>query len=134
MDAEVPARDNLELVRVHYDAFARGDFDALLRGLDPKIAITIHDEHGRPEGETIRGREGAREFFDGLDSTVAGRTVEIEHLRADEDKVLARVRLGGVLRSTGESGEIQAVHLFTLIEGLICEIRTYRPDWRGETA
>ncbi|MDQ2677025.1 MAG: nuclear transport factor 2 family protein, partial [Actinomycetota bacterium] len=79
MDAAEPAHDNLELVRAHYRDFARGDLEVLVAGLDPKIAITIHDEHGRPEGETIRGREGAREFFDGLDSTVAGRTVEIEH-------------------------------------------------------
>lgn len=134
MDAEEPARDNLELVRVHYDAFARGDLDALLRGLDPEVEITLHDEHGKAEGEPIRGKDGAQEFFSGLGAEVADRTVEIEHLRADEDRVLARVQLSGTLRSSGASGAIQAVHLFRLFEGAICEIQTYRPNWRGETA
>ena len=131
MAAEEPAHGNLELVRAHYGAFARGDLNVLLAGLHPKIVITIHDEHGQPESEPMRGQEAAREFFGGLEASVAGRTVEIEHLRADEDKVLARVLLGGTLKTTGEAGEIQAVHLFTLIDGLISEIRTYRPSWRG---
>jgi ketosteroid isomerase-like protein len=131
MSVEEPAADNLELVRAHYDAFARGDFDTLLQGLDPEVVITIHDEHGKPEGEPIRGREGAQAFFSGIGAAVSDRTVEIEHLRANEDKVLAHVLLGGTLRKTGEPGEIRAVHLHTLYEGSICEIRTYRPDWRG---
>lgn len=131
MGAEELVRDNLELVRAHYAAFERGDLDLLLTGLHPEIVITIHDEHGKPEGEPIRGREGAHEFFSNIGSSVTDRSVEIEHLRADEDKVLARTLLAGTLTRTGESGQIHAVHLFTLIEGLICEIQTYRPDWRG---
>lgn len=131
MDAEEPAQDNQALVRAHYDAFARDDLDELLQGLNPEIVITIHDEHGKPEGEPIRGRDGAQAFFTGIGSAVGDRTVQIEHLRSDEDKVLARVLLGGTLRRTGEGGAIQAVHLFTLYDGLICEIQTYRPDWQG---
>ena len=131
MNAEEPAHDNLELVRAHYDAFARGDLGMLLQGLDPDVVITIHDEHGRPEGEPIRGRDGAHSFFTDIGAAVSDRRVEIEQLRADEDKVLARVLLGGTLKRTGEAGAIQAVHLHTLYEGVICEIRTYRPDWRG---
>ena len=131
MDAEEPAHDHLELVRKHYDAFARGDLDALLGGLDPEVVITIHDEHGRPEGEQIRGRSGAQSFFSSIGASVSDRSVEIEQLRADEDKVLARVLLGGTLMRTGESGAIHAVHLHTLYDGLICEIQTYRPDWQA---
>jgi ketosteroid isomerase-like protein len=131
MDAETPSPENLELIRAHYAAFARGDVEAVLAGLHPGVTITVHDEHGKPEEGPFEGPEGARAFFGAIRDQVTGRTVEIESLRADEDKVLARVRLGGTRRSTGESGEIQAVHLFTLIEGSISEIRTYRPDWRG---
>jgi ketosteroid isomerase-like protein len=131
MEAEEPAVDNLEQVRTHYEAFARDELDSLIEGLDPEVEITVHDEHGKPSGDPVSGHDGARAFFTEIGSTVSGRTVEIQRLRADEDRVLAWVRLGGTLKSTGESGTIDAIHLFTIYDGLIREIKTHRPNWRG---
>ena len=129
--ADDAAQENLKAVRLHYDAFASRDVDALVAGLDPKVVISIRDEHGRSAGEPIRGRDGARAFFEDIHAAVANPTVEIERLRADGNKVLAQVSLGGTLRDQEISGAIPAVHLFTVIDGLICEIRTHRPDWHA---
>jgi ketosteroid isomerase-like protein len=122
---------NAAVVRLHYEAFSAGDLSALLAGLSTDVAISIHDEHGKAGGEPIRGRDEARRFFEGIHAAVADPEVEIHRLRADGDRVLAQVSLGGTLRETGRSGRIPAVHLFTLHDGLITEIRTHRPDWRN---
>ncbi len=125
------AERNLKLVRLHYAAFACGDLDGLVGGLDEDVAINIHDEHGKAAERPIRGRAGARSFFEGINAAITNSTVEIERLRADGNRVLAHVTLGGTMRETGITGAIPAVHLFTIHDELITEIRTHRPDWRN---
>ncbi len=125
------AKENLRTVRLHYAAYARGDLATVVAGLDDQILITVYDEHGKSVRTPVRGREGARAFFEGIKTSVADLKVDIENLRADGDRVLAQVSLAGTVRKTGASGAIPAVHLFTIHEGLITEIRTHRPDWQN---
>lgn len=127
-DYDANEQANCRAVRQHYAAFARGDIDDLLAGLDPGIAI-VHDEHGKGAGEPVTGHEGARAFFEGISAAITNSTVEIQHLRADGNRVLARIVLGGTARRSGHAGTIPAVHLFTVHDDLITEIRTHRPDW-----
>jgi ketosteroid isomerase-like protein len=130
MEAGALGNDNLKTVRMHYTAFASGDIDGILSCLDENVCIEVHDEHGAEAEEPMRGRDAARSFFEGLHEALTNTTVEVESLRADGDRVLARVTLGGTLRATGITGAIPAVHLFTVHDGLITEIRTHRPNWR----
>jgi ketosteroid isomerase-like protein len=121
---------NMKLVRQHYHAFASGDLEGLAAGLDPNVTIVVSDERGKAVSEPIRGRDGAREFFGGIHAQIQHATVDIGRLRVDGDKVLAQVTLGGTARRSGRTGAIPAVHLFSIFDGLITEIRTHRPDWR----
>lgn len=123
------ARENLRAVRTHYESFARGDIDAVLEGLDYGVTIRIHDEHGVRLGSPRVGRSAARSFFESIHGSVEDASVEIRDLRADGGRVLAKVTLGGTLKGSGRAGEIQAVHLFMVADGLITEIRTHRPNW-----
>ena len=124
------AQANQRLVGRHYAAFAKGDVDGILHGLDDAVCIEVHDEHGKAVDDPIRGLKAARSFFEDIAESVTDPTVEIESLRADGDRVLARVKLGGTLRDSGVAGAIAAVHLFTIHEGRITVIRTHRPHWR----
>lgn len=134
MPGEQRAHENLKLVRLHYAAYACGDVDGLIESLDPQVCLEVHDEHGRTMREPLRGLDAARGFFEDIKRALTNTTVEIESLRADGDRVLARVKLGGTVRESGVSGVIPAVHLFTIHDGLIAEIRTHRPDWRQHSA
>jgi ketosteroid isomerase-like protein len=127
---EDPGPANLKLVRLHYAAFANGDIEDVLGTLDPNVTIRVHDEHGRHTQDPMRGREEARAFFHGIESAVVNPMVQVDELTSDANRVLARVHLTGTLRDTGLTGAIPAVHLFTIEDGLICEIRTHRPEWR----
>lgn len=125
-----PVPGNLKLVRLHYEAFARRDIDGIAAGLHPDIVIAVHDEHGADTGELIVGVDAARTFFEGIADAVSNTTVNIDVLRGDGNRVLAQISIGGTIRDTDRSGTIPAVHLFTVHDGLITEIRTHRPDWR----
>lgn len=120
---------NLKLVRQHYTAFSSGDIDGIVAGLSRSVAIVVHDEHGLPE-ERIRGRNEARRFFEGIRADVTNSVVDLQEVRADGDRVLATIEIGGTLRKSGMTGAIPAVHLFTFHEGLITRIHTHRPNWR----
>lgn len=121
---------NLKVVRLHYAAFSSGDIDRILEGLDRTVAIAVRDERGADTGELIVGLEGARTFFEGIHAAVANLSVDVQVLRADGNRVLAQITLGGTFRESRRTGAIPAVHLFTVHDGLITEIRTHRPDWR----
>lgn len=126
-------QENLKAVRNHYAAFASGNIDALLEGLDHGVTIRIHDEHGVRIGTPRVGRSAARTFFESIQAAVDDPTVEIRDLRVDGGRVLAKITLGGTLKGSRRTGEIQAVHLFAIDEGLITEIRTHRPNWNEYT-
>jgi uncharacterized protein len=127
------AQENQRLVSRHYAAFAEGDIDGIMRGLDDAVCIEVRDEHGKFVDEPLHGADAARSFFEEIEAAVTGTTVEVESLRADNDRVLARVKIGGTIRQSGAAGTIPAIHLFTIHEGRITEIRTHRPDWRNFT-
>jgi ketosteroid isomerase-like protein len=53
------SQENVEVVRAGFEAYNRGDVDALLGLLDPQVEWT--DQF--VEGGTFRGREGVHEFL-----------------------------------------------------------------------
>ena len=122
-------RSRLELVRRHYAAYNAHDIEAQLATLAPEIEIVAFDEAGRVS-EHWRGTEQARDFFIGIRALVANSHANVEMLRADGDRIFARLTLSGILRRTGDAGAIQAVHRHGFSDRSIAKIQTYRPDWR----
>jgi ketosteroid isomerase-like protein len=120
----------VELVRRHYAAYDRRDIDGIVETLHPQVEIVSHDELGKAD-RAWRGRAAARGLFVEITALVADTRVEILSLEAERDRVEATVRLHGVLRATGQTGPVPAVHRFELRDGLIAKIETFRPDWRG---
>lgn len=122
---------NLKLVRLHYAAYSAGDVDGIVERMDPEAELIVHDEHGIQTGPRVKGTEAVRAFFEEIGRRLTNHTVEIEDMRADGERVLANVRLGGTVRATGETGTIPAIHLFNCHGGRITSIRTHRPDWKA---
>jgi ketosteroid isomerase-like protein len=120
------------LVRRHYDAYNRGDIPGMLATLHPDVEIRESDERGSGQVELYRGQVGAAEFFNEIRALVTDNEARVLSLEAHPGRIDASVRLRGTLRATGRSGSIPAVHFFTLREGLIARIETFRPNWRAE--
>src|SRR5688572_7457876 len=111
------AQANVEMVRGVYDAFARGDVDAVFAAMQPDIEWD--ESPGMPYGGVYRGREAIVEsVFAPILPDVQGFTaVPDEILPLDGARVIARGKHGG----TGAGGPLDArfVHIWTITAGKV---------------
>ncbi len=108
---------NDEVVRGIYDAFARGDVDAVFAAMHPDVEWD--EAEGMPYGGVYRGPEAiAENVFGPILADVQGfSAAPDEILPLDEARVLARGRYGG----TGAAGPVDAkfAHMWTVAEGKV---------------
>jgi uncharacterized protein len=106
------SQNNVDVVRAIYDAFARGDVDAVFAAMEPDIEWD--ESEGMPYGGVYRGRDAiVANVFTPILADVAGFTaMPDEILPLDERRVLTRGRHGG----QGVKGVVDAkfVHIWTL--------------------
>jgi ketosteroid isomerase-like protein len=104
----------VELVRRSYDAFARGDLDAVLADLADDVEW--QQAQGLPHGGTYRGRDAVRRaIFEPLDAEwwEEFSAEPAEFLDAgDEIVVLGRYR--GRAKGTGKRLDVPFVHVWTV--------------------
>ncbi len=116
---------NVDLVKRSYDAFERGDLDAVVAEMDPQIEW--HQAQGLPHGGLYRGlAEVRRNVFDPLEESWWDEfsAVPDELLDAgDEIVVLGRYR--GVARGTGKRLDVPYVHVWTIREGRAVRFRQF---------
>ena len=123
---------DVALVRRHYEAFNDDDVGGIVATLDPEVEIVGSDERAGGARERFHGHAQATTFFRGIKELVAENDVHVLSLDARPGRVEASVRLLGTLKASDRSGSLPAIHFFTIVNGLIARIETYRPDWRAE--
>lgn len=119
----VMARDNLQIVRRMYHAYARGDFELALSHLDPEIEFSQPAEE--PGGGTYHGHEGVVEAFSKWTGAWDDYRVEVEELIDLGDQVLARTRHHGRGKGSGVEVEQQIFQLWTLRNDKVVRARMY---------
>ena len=105
---------NLEIVKRSYDAFARGDMDAVLADMDQEIEW--HQAQGLPHGGLYHGLdEVRRNIFDPLDDEWWDEFSALpdEFLDAG-DQVVVVGRYRGVGKQTRKQLDVPFVHIWTL--------------------
>ncbi len=119
------SQENVELIRRGYEAFARGDVDAVLELLHPDVDWfpAIAPILG---AETVRGREAVRrlftrDLFEGFDRFLA-EPLSFEDLG---DFVLVMVRYTGRGESSGIEMDQRFATLFELRDGKTLTMRDY---------
>jgi ketosteroid isomerase-like protein len=122
------SQENLEIVRRGYEAYARGDLEAL-------IEITDHDVVWTPAiapllgVEPIRGIDGLRRFL--TEDIPAGfDDFEAKPLSMDDlgDAVLVRTRYSGRGRASGVPVSLEAFTLIVLRDGITVSLRDYEAE------
>jgi uncharacterized protein len=114
---EPVSQANVELVRGVYDAFARGDVDAVFAAMTPEIEWD--ESEGMPYGGVYHGRDAiVANVFRPILADVEGFTADPDEiLPLDDTRVIARGRHGG----TGAAGPVDArfVHIWTVSDGRV---------------
>ncbi len=116
---------NLEIVRRSYDAFARGDLDAVVADMDD--GIEWQQAQGLPHGGTYHGIVAVRaNVFDPLDrdwwSVFSAEPAEFLDAGA-EVVVLGRYR--GTAKETGRGLDVPFVHVWSLRDGKAWRFRQF---------
>jgi ketosteroid isomerase-like protein len=118
------SQENVEPVHVGFEAFARGDMEAVLRVCDEEIVITQPSE--MPDaGPTLRGHAGVLEAIAAWPEQWDDYRVEIRRTVDIEDHVVATVHQTGRRKSTGIPVETEAAMVFAIRQGKIAEWRIF---------
>src|SRR5262249_59376055 len=106
------------LVRAGFEAFARGDIEAMLAVADPEGVLHDPDWTGR----TFHGRDGYLEFLTEWMESWDTYTIEVEEYRASDEWVVAVGKQTGRGKGSGIELEGPVIYLLRVEDGLITEL------------
>ena len=117
------SQENVEIVRQVYEAFNRGDWDAVYRDLHPDIEMTT-PPRGLDAG-IFRGREAGQAYWeDFLRPYEAVSTEPVEFFESG-DQLLVFIKTRA--RPKGSSAEVEfgTGHLWTIRDGTVVSLRMF---------
>ena len=121
------AQDNVDVVQGAWDAFGRGDMDAVLDAIAPAAETRIPET--LPWGGTYAGPEGFGDFVAKLyESFEQFSATPDKVLGADDNHVIVVAKVKGRTKG-GATIENRAVWVYQLREGRIADAETF-----GDTA
>jgi ketosteroid isomerase-like protein len=119
------SRENVEIVRRSWAAYAEGGLDAQIDFFDENISWRAIEGALDDVGE-MHGREAIRRYVgDWLETFENVTAVPTELLDLHDEQVLAVVRIKGRARLSGVETELSYAIVYTLREGRIVRGREY---------
>jgi ketosteroid isomerase-like protein len=117
------ARDNVDVIEGAWDAFGKGDLDAVAAAAADDAEIRIPES--LPFGGTYRGPGGFRDYVDQLLASFGDFKASPEKvLGADDDHVLVVARTSGRTHG-GERFEDRAAWIYRLRDGRVVEAELF---------
>jgi ketosteroid isomerase-like protein len=122
------SEQNLEIVRASWDAWNRGDMNALFEFYDPEVEWDMSHSYV-PDMGVFHGHEGIREFFREWGAFFAEYWAEPEEFVDADDAVVVRVRQRGRGRSSNVGVEMPAYwQVYRLRDGRAVRVEIYRDE------
>lgn len=122
------SRDNVEIVRASWEAWSRGDMDALFEFYDPGVEWDMTHSYV-PDMGVFHGHEGIREFFREWRAFFAEYHAEPEQFLGTGENVMVRVRQAGRGRVGTVDVEMPAYwQVYRLRDGRAVRVAIYRDE------
>ena len=119
-------QDNTAIVRALYEAFGRGDIDAILTNLADDVEwIVSGRQDGIPYAGTYHSRNGARDFFSLLGESISYERFEPQRFVAEGDQVAVFGYYLGKVNTNGQAVETNWAMEWTLKDGKITRFAVY---------
>jgi ketosteroid isomerase-like protein len=116
---------DVEFVQSLYAAFGRRDIATVLNGLSPEVTWNMVGRvEDVPMAGVHRGMQGVADFFRIMAETLEITRFEPREFHAVDNRVFVHGFWRYVARSSGQSGENEWLHVFTLRDGKVTA-------WRG---
>ena len=120
------SEENVNIVRQGYEAFNRGDIDAVMGIMDPNIEWQEPDVEGLPDRGTHLGREAvANNVFGSVGENWDDFQVQPEEFLDAGDRVVVLGRFQGRGKATGRTLDAPYAHVWTLRDGKAVHFRNY---------
>jgi ketosteroid isomerase-like protein len=116
---------NVEIMRSAYAVLAEQGVEAVLAFTDPQFEATTPPSLAS-EPDTYRGHEGVRRYFGSFGDSMDGVYFEGQEFTSVGDKVLVDTKLHARGRTTGIETEQRAFLVWTLREGMVTRVETFR--------
>lgn len=118
------SQENVEIVRRSYDAWNRGDLDALLALMHPNVRIDYTAGVFPGMDDAYEGHEGARKYWRDLLGPWRSLDIEVEKLEGSGNKVVTVFTFEG----EGRDGIVvrrRLGNVLTLTDGLVSRLDAY---------
>jgi uncharacterized protein len=118
------SQENVEIIRRGFDAFSRGDLDAVLADLAPDYSFT-------PSGRFVDtqrvycGRDGFAKFWHAFRAAWDDFTIRIERMDDLGDRVLTLGYFHGHGSGSGAEINAEAAWLHTLEDGVVVQLQSF---------
>jgi ketosteroid isomerase-like protein len=121
------AQDNVDVVQSAWDAFGRGDIDAVLDAIAPSAETRVPET--LPWGGTYAGPDGFGDFVAKLNESFDQFSATPDKvLGADDNHVIVTVKIKGRTKR-GTTIENRSIWIYQLRDGRIADAETF-----GDTA
>jgi ketosteroid isomerase-like protein len=117
------SQENVEIVRLSYEAFNRGDWDAVFRDAHPDFELTTPP--GAFNAGTYRGREEVQEYFQEMLMPFDAWTFEPEEFFESGDQVVVFVKFRLLPKDSSAEIENRNGHLRTIRDGKMLSLRIF---------
>jgi ketosteroid isomerase-like protein len=117
------SRADIEMLRAGYEAFSRGDWDAVLRDAHPDIELRTADR--AINAGTYRGVDEIRRFFDDLLEPFEEVVTEPEEFFERGDQVVVLVLVRSRPRGSNAVVENRIGHLWTMRDGKVVRFQIF---------
>jgi ketosteroid isomerase-like protein len=116
----MPAEENIQTVKDMYDAFTRGDAEAILEGLTDDVDWATEAEEGlTPWSGQRTGKDGAGRFFQDVAGAVEVLEFTPQAFTANDDEVMALIRYRAKARATGKEVAMNLHHYWRFRDGKV---------------
>jgi ketosteroid isomerase-like protein len=117
------SRENVEIVRLIFDRWAEGDFQAGRELLHPDIEWVISREH--PDARTLIGHQAVADYRREWQTVVPNMRLELDQVLDGGDKVVTIGAAHGTGTASGADVRVPIAFVFTLRDGLIARAEEY---------
>jgi ketosteroid isomerase-like protein len=117
--------ENKRVVQTLFEAFGRGDIDAILALVSDDVVWSLPGPPAVPYYGERRGPEGVKDFLVQIGTAVEFESFEPGALVAEGERVVALGRERGRVRSTGKTFDNEWALVFNLSGGKITRFQSY---------
>lgn len=123
--------DNATIVRDIYEAFARGDIQAVLGALHEQAEWNEAEHFTYWTGAPFIGPQAVLTgVIARIPQDIEGFGIEVRRIVGAGDTVLVEARYRGTAKATGRPLDVQVAHVWDLRDGKVVRFQQYTDTWQ----